>query len=400
MEKTNKKTIISIICSIIIFSLCIILVNPTYAENQTTNKNENTTNTVNTANTNNSANTTKNTSSSNTKATNTATQKSTNEVKTTQKSSNANLQNLGIRPHDFSGFKSGTTSYNVTVPSDTDTIEIYAKAQDSNATISGTGSKKLEDGKNTFSIVVTAENGATKTYTINVTKTSGQEENSENIQSKYTGDGLASLNVENLELSPSFDTTVYEYSAKYIGEATKLNIEANPTDPYYVVEITGNEDLKEGENLINILVSDPDGNNVANYQITVNKSLVDEEAIAKEKQKEENKKKAIIGVIIAVVIVAIIIFLIIRHKRNKDLAEEFSVPPYSNLNDDRKNHNQLEDYDENMNYIENEDNDGIELTKEQARKEFLNGYNNNNAEEMNGKEENEVGGTGCTIRKT
>lgn len=38
-------------------------------------------------------------------------------------------------------------------------------------------------------------------------------------------------------------------------------------------------------------MSDPDGKNVATYQITVNKSLVDEKALADEKQKEEQKIK-------------------------------------------------------------------------------------------------------------
>ena len=42
------------------------------------------------------------------------------EGKPAEKSSNANLANLGIRPHDFTGFKYGTTSYEVEVPEDTE----------------------------------------------------------------------------------------------------------------------------------------------------------------------------------------------------------------------------------------------------------------------------------------
>ena len=70
-----------------------------------------------------------------------------------------------------------------------------------------------------------------------------------------------------------------------------------------VVDVTGNEELKEGENIITILVSDKDGNNVATYQVTVNKSLVDEEAIAREeaKKQEEFRKKVIIGAVAAVI---------------------------------------------------------------------------------------------------
>lgn len=354
MKKLNKKILTVIICTIIMLNFCGILNKYSYAENKTNN------NTTNSSNSNKS-----NTSSSN-KTTNSANANNSNK-----KSSNANLSNLGIRPNDFSGFKEGTTSYDVTVPSDTDTIEIYATAQNSNAKISGTGSKKLETGKNTFSVVVTAEDGTKKTYTINITKSEGKGENTESIQEQYSGDGLASLEIENLELSPKFDTTVHEYNVKYIGENTKLDIKATTTDPYYTTEITGNEDLKEGENIINVLVSDPDGKNIATYQITVNKSIVDEEALAKEeKQKEkQEKRKIILGAVgISIVIVTIIIFMIIRRKRNRQWENEYTVP-FSGINDNEDVDNFNDDIEENTD---------IGLTKEQARESFLNNYNKNN----------------------
>lgn len=354
MKKLNKKILTVIICTIIIFNFCGILNKYSYAENKTNN------------NTTNSSNPTKTNTSSSNKTTNSSSTNSSNK-----KSSNANLSNLGIRPNDFSGFKEGTTSYDVTVPSDTDTIEIYATAQNSNAKISGTGSKKLETGKNTFSVVVTAEDGTKKTYTINITKSEGKGENTESIQEQYSGDGLASLEIENLELSPKFDTTVHEYNVKYIGENTKLDIKATTTDPYYTTEITGNEDLKEGENIINVLVSDPDGKNIATYQITVNKSIVDEEALAKEeKQKEkQEKRKIILGAVgISIVIVTIIIFMIIRRKRNRQWGNEYTVP-FSGINDNEDVDNFNDDIEENTD---------IGLTKEQARESFLNNYNKNN----------------------
>ena len=354
MKKSNKKILTVIICTIIMFNFCGILNKYSYAENKTNN------------NTTNTSNSTKSNTSSSNKTTNSSSTNSSNK-----KSSNANLSNLGIRPNDFSGFKAGTTSYDVTVPADTDTIEIYATAQDSNAKISGTGSKKLEAGKNTFSVVVTAEDGTKKTYTINITKSEGKGENTESIQEQYSGDGLASLEIENLELSPKFDTTVHEYNVKYIGENTKLDIKATTTDPYYTTEITGNEDLKEGENIINVLVSDPDGKNIATYQITVNKSIVDEEALAKEeKQKEkQEKRKIILGAVgISIVIVTIIIFMIIRRKRNRQWENEYTVP-FSGINDNEDVDNFNDDIEENTD---------IGLTKEQARESFLNNYNKNN----------------------
>ena len=260
-------------------------------------------------------------------------------------SSNANLSNLGIRPHDFSGFRSATTSYSVTVPADTESVEVYAEAQDSNATVTGTGTVNLQEGENTVNVVVTAEDGTTKTYTITITRETAEDtgENTEIIE----GEGLASLSIQNIELSPKFETNVYEYTAKYIGEDTSLQIEANPTNEEYQVEIVGNENLQEGENLITILVSDSEGNNVATYQITVDKSLVDEEALAREQAEQEQRQRMIIGAVIAVVVViAIIVFVIIRRRRNKSFAEEYSGVPFYGMNKDDDIDEYDEDYEE------------------------------------------------------
>ena len=266
-------------------------------------------------------------------------------------SSNANLINLGIRPHDFSGFRSNTTSYSVTVPADTESVEVYAEAQDSNATVTGTGTVNLQEGENTINVVVTAEDGTTKTYTIVITKETAEDtgENTEIVE----GEGLASLSIQNIEISPKFETNVYEYTAKYIGEDTSLQIEANPTNKEYQVEIVGNEDLKEGENLITILVSDSDGNNVATYQITVNKSLVDEEALAREQAEQEQRQRMIIGAVIAVVVViAIIVFVIIRRRRNRAFAEEYSGVPFYGMNKDDDDVND-EDFEETPKALKN-----------------------------------------------
>lgn len=301
-----------------------------------------------------------------------------------RESSNANLINLGIRPHDFSGFRSGTTSYSVTVPAYTESVEVYAEAQDSNATISGTGTVNLQEGENTINVVVTAEDGTTKTYTIIITREAAEntEENTEIIE----GEGLVSLSIQNLELSPKFETNVYEYTVKYIGEDTALQIEANPTNEEYLVEIVGNEDLKEGENLITILVSDSDGNNVATYQITVNKSLVDEEALAREQAEQEQRQRMIIGAVIAVVvIIAIIVFVVIRRRRNRAFAEEYSGVPFYGMNndddevDDDNLDEEKEDYEEENQEIMSrlQDDEREKARRERVRAKFLDGYSKN-----------------------
>lgn len=288
------------------------------------------------------------------------------------KSSNANLSNLGIRPNDFSGFKPGTTTYNVTVPNEVTSIELYATKQDSKATISGTGNKQLQEGVNTFVVTVTAEDETTKKYTVNVTRqatekkeedeTTGEQQPEEtNDKQTKLADGLEELEIEGIDLSPAFKTDVYEYTAKYVGEDTKLNVKTKPTDNYYTVEITGNEDLKEGENVITILVSDPDGNNIATYQILVNKSLVDEEILENEQEeaiKQKEKRNKIIAISASIVLILIVvIILIIKHIKNRPYSGDYTVP-YSGLNeedDEEQIYEEDNSYQEKQNVEENND---------------------------------------------
>ena len=310
-----------------------------------------------------------------------------------KKSSNANLSNLGIKPNDFTGFKAGTTSYNVTVPADIETVEVYATAQDSKSKIAGTGKKQLQEGENKLEVTVTAEDGTKKTYTINVTK-SGKtenteeneetEENKENEETNESSKGLSELEIEDLELTPKFQTDIYEYTLKYVGTETTLDINAIATDVNYIVEITGNKDLQEGENIITILVSDAEENTIATYQIKVNKSIAEETEMQEEEQNiNENQKQnkiIIIGAIIFIIIISFIIFIIVRHRRNKRWEEEYSMP-FLDVDEDK---NQLEDYDENMKMIDTEEDTSEEdediskeNDKEELKKEFLNNYNSN-----------------------
>lgn len=370
-----KNKIKNIIGITIILSTIIFCSN-TYATNTT-----NSSNTSTNSKTNSSSNSTSNKTNKTNTSSNTTSGSST-------KSSDATLSDLGIKPNDFKGFKSGTTSYKTTVPEDVAEVEVYAKTTSSKATVTGTGKKKLENGTNKVEVIVTAENGTKKTYTIEITREGKNEETDTTAQAEETtvaneniGDGLSSLKIEDLKIEPDFKTNVYEYRVKYIGEKEKLDIEAKTTNSNYKVEITGNNELKEGENIITILVSDANSNNIATYQVIVNKSLVDEETLAKEqeqKQKEEQKKKMMVagGIGASLLVFIIVIIAIVKHRQNKAWAEEYSVP-YSGINDDEDEF--LQENEEIQNTANNNsENDFNEepLTKEKARETFLNNYNN------------------------
>lgn len=92
-------------------------------------------------------------------------------------SGNADLKSLKVSGYSLSpSFSASTTSYSLEVPFETKKLNITAVPSDSNAkVVSVKGSSKLSVGKNTVTIVVQAQNGTQKSYTIAVTRLEGTE---------------------------------------------------------------------------------------------------------------------------------------------------------------------------------------------------------------------------------
>ena len=279
------------------------------------------------------SNTTKNTTS------NTTQEKSSAE---TTVSNIATLKNLGITPkeYDFSTFKPGTMSYTLKVPNETEKINIYASATSSKATISGTGAKTLKEGANTFYVKVTAEDKkTTKTYSLIINRAKEEEpeekedeeeteeENNEEKTENESAVGLTKLSVEGYNLTPEFNNEVYEYNLKLTEDVEKLNINTETSNEDIQVDILGNEQFKEGENVVTILVYNPKDESTTTYQIIANMDLsnINVEEINKifnEAQENFKKQKIIVSVTIIAIVVLIIIYLIERYNIQKKFNEE------------------------------------------------------------------------------
>ena len=89
---------------------------------------------------------------------------------TPTKSSNNNLRELSVEGHSIS--TSDRINYSLTVTNTVSKIKIIAVAEDSKATVKGAGEVTVNVGINKYQIVVTAEDGSTKTYTLTVTRKS------------------------------------------------------------------------------------------------------------------------------------------------------------------------------------------------------------------------------------
>lgn len=85
-------------------------------------------------------------------------------------SKNNNLSSISVNGYELSPkFDKDTLEYKVKVPSNVEKITISADREDSTASVSGTGEFDVTEGDNKFELVVTAQNGGTKTYKVVVT---------------------------------------------------------------------------------------------------------------------------------------------------------------------------------------------------------------------------------------
>ena len=84
-------------------------------------------------------------------------------------SSNNALSSLTVSAGTLTpAFDPAITEYTLSLPSQSDRLTITANPSDSRATVQGDGDISLQDGETSLSVVVTAEDGSAKTYTITV----------------------------------------------------------------------------------------------------------------------------------------------------------------------------------------------------------------------------------------
>ena len=257
---------------------------------QTTTSDNNSNSNSGTTGTNTNTSSGNNSSSSGSSSTSTSNSGNTSTTTTTQtKSSNANLSNLITSPVDFTGFKANKTSgYSITVDNNVTEVKVTAKVQDSKASYKVTGNTNLKAGQtNVVKVTVTAEDGTQKVYKINVIRKNSEENNVPNVIetpeekeiTKRVNLTLKSLQIKGLTLNPEFSSNVYEYTADLTEDLTELEVLAVATQSEDItIEITGNKDLKDGENIITIVVKSSDKKESKTYTVKVNKKV--EEVIA------------------------------------------------------------------------------------------------------------------------
>lgn len=181
------------------------------------------------------------------------------------RSTNNNLKNLSVNQGSIS-FNKNTTSYSIDVDSNVSSIKVTAALEDSSASfVNGFGSRTvdLSYGNNVILVKVQAQNGAVKTYTINVNRK----------DDRSTNNDLKTLKVSSGEVV--FDKDTLEYNVSVYYDVTTFDIKATAVDEKAVVKVNGPSELAVGENIFTIDVTSENGN-VKTYKIIVKRLSEDE----------------------------------------------------------------------------------------------------------------------------
>jgi len=184
--------------------------------------------------------------------------------------SDSTLKSLSVAEGSLTpAFAAATTAYSLSVSPETEQITINAVQSFAKATVS-VGAYTLTQGETTpVNVVGTAENGSTKTYTIQVTRElPGDYVASDDAQ-------LAMITPSYGALSPAFDPNIYHYAIDVPYELTDMSFTAQTSFIRAKYNILGVSALKPGvDNVFYVVAMAEDNKTTKIYTITVRRSAV------------------------------------------------------------------------------------------------------------------------------
>ena len=224
---------------------------------------------------NNSSSTNNNKPSTNTSKPSTGTTTTTKPKEEEKKSNDSTLKSLVIEGYElYPVFDANTRDYNLRVTNDITKLTVVPTVNDGKASYKVQGStEELLVGKNVITVVVTAEDGSSSNYIINVTR-DREGLNVEHIKFFYIDEAGVK---QELALNPTFSVEFFEYDLGSISHLiSKLEVDVLANFEEAKIEVTGNENLVEGENTITITVTMPseseeEADEVLTYTIKVQK---------------------------------------------------------------------------------------------------------------------------------
>ena len=195
-------------------------------------------------------------------------------------------------------------------------------------TVADFSTEKDESASRTKTVKIKNKEKAKTTSTKSTKKTISKkteekkEEDEENNEEEKTTYSLAELKIDSAELKPDFQKDILEYELN-VEDQKELNVIAKATDDNTIVEVTGNDNLKIGDNYITISLKGQDDKEIVTYKVKVNNqksklTLANEQIL--ELQQQNTKLKILcfaLAIVVILVSTILIIKLTVKHK-NKE----------------------------------------------------------------------------------
>lgn len=169
----------------------------------------------------------------------------------------ATLKELNVTEYDISSrFKSNIYSYEFKVPYNIDKINIIATPTNEKANVTGAGETYLNQGENIFNVVVMAENGTKRTYTLTILR-----------ESPNNDPTLKNLIIEGFVLTPKFNKNTYNYTLE-VDNIDRITIKATSNNENTTIKGLGTFELNTGKNTYYIYGVAEDGSELK-YELNV-----------------------------------------------------------------------------------------------------------------------------------
>lgn len=239
-------------------------------------------------------------------------QQQEDDAKNAGKSSNNYLTALEVEGYTLiPQFDKQTINYSIDEDVTEETVTINATAEDERTTITGIGSIELQSGENNLKINVKAENGLERTYFIRLNKKI--EQGQPKLDELKISAVLSDKKEEEVELSPEFNKDIFEYKCEVYNETTSIKLNA-VAEKNANVEIIGNENLKEGNNVVTVRAKAENGEESV-YKINVYRKEKQEiNSNLEEDRNTKNNNIKIMVSILAMILVIIIVGLSMKKK--------------------------------------------------------------------------------------
>ena len=175
-----------------------------------------------------------------------------------EKNRNNYLKSLKVKGKEISPeFNKEINEYEVVVSEEEDIVIVEAEKENNLSEVIYNKEVKIKEEETKEKIEVISESGDIRIYTLTIKK-------EKKISSK-----IKSLEVKEGVISPEFNKEILEYNVRIPNEKEKITLEIELEDKEGTYKVIGNENLKVGENEIEIEVTSSDGKEKRVYKINV-----------------------------------------------------------------------------------------------------------------------------------